>query len=98
MTAPVPPAFVYLAKAEKLIHALPAGTQFANADIYAEMRKTGWPDMTEPRQFGPLMQRLCKQGVIEKAGLQATATRSHGGIASVWRRTTNTNGNANGQL
>ena len=87
MTATVPPAFVYLQRAEKLIRALPAGTQFVNADIYSRMRAAGWPDMTEPRQFGPLLLRLRREGVIEKAGVQATTARSHGGVASVWRRT-----------
>ncbi|WP_157119792.1 hypothetical protein [Nocardia xishanensis] len=87
MTAATPPAFVYIQRAEKLIHELPAGTEFVNADIYARMKAAGWPDMPEPRQFGPMLLRLRREGVIEKAGVQATAARSHGGVASVWRRT-----------
>jgi hypothetical protein len=92
VTATIPPAFVYIQRAEKLIHALPAGTQFVNADIYARMRAAGWPDMTEPRQFGPMLLRLRRAGVIEKVGVLATTARSHGGVASVWRRTRNPNG------
>ncbi|MFE7744411.1 hypothetical protein [Nocardia sp. NPDC057455] len=87
MTTAVPPDFVYIQRAEKLIHALPTGTEFVNADIYAQMKKAGWPDMSEPRQFGPMLMRLRREGVIEKAGVRATTARSHGGVASVWRRT-----------
>ncbi|MGY1946624.1 hypothetical protein [Nocardia asiatica] len=87
MTAPVPPDFVYIQRAEKLIHALPAGAEFVNADIYARMKAAGWPDMAEPRQFGPMLQRLRSAGVIEKVGVLATTARSHGGVASVWKRT-----------
>lgn len=96
MTATVPPAFAYLQRAEKLITDLPAGTDFVNADIYNRMRAAGWPDMTEPRQFGPLLQRLNREGVIEKAGVQATTARSHGGVASVWRRTRSGEGHDRG--
>ncbi|MBF6540735.1 hypothetical protein IU418_26365 [Nocardia farcinica] len=88
MTATAPPDFAYLERAEKLIRDLPAGTCFANADIYARMRAAGWPDMAEPRRFGPMVQRLWRAGVIEKAGVSATTTRSHGGVASIWQRST----------
>ncbi|WP_280412594.1 hypothetical protein [Nocardia asiatica] len=87
MTAPVPPDFVYLQRAETLIHALRPGVEFVNADIYSRMKAAGWPDMSEPRQFGPMLMRLRREGVIEKAGVLATTARSHGGVASVWRRT-----------
>jgi hypothetical protein len=87
MTAAVPPDFAFIQRAEKLIHALQPGVEFVNADIYARMKNAGWPDMTEPRQFGPMLLRLRREGVIEKAGVLATTARSHGGVASVWRRT-----------
>lgn len=87
MTATVPPAAAYLERAEKLIRDLPNGTRFCNADIYARMRAAGWPDMTEPRQFGPMLLRLRTAGVIAKVGVTATTVRSHGGVASVWQRT-----------
>lgn len=89
MTANPPPDFVYLQRAEKLIRDLSSGAEFVNADIYARMKAAGWPDMPEPRRFGPLLMRLRREGVIEKSGVRATTARSHGGVASVWRRTAN---------
>ncbi|WP_109527218.1 MULTISPECIES: hypothetical protein [Nocardia] len=86
MTATAPPEFRYLERAEQLIRALPADTQFTNADIYARMRTAGWPDMQEPRRFGPLLQRLRADGVIVRVGVDASPARSHGGFATVWRR------------
>ncbi|MFF4026955.1 hypothetical protein ACFYY5_29305 [Nocardia elegans] len=88
MTAPNPPAFVYLQRAEQLVRSLPAGTEFVNADIHSKMRAAGWPELSEPRQFGPMLLRLKAAGLIEKTGVRATSARSHGGVASVWRRTT----------
>lgn len=87
MTATQPPEYRYLERAEQLITGLPDGTRFTNADIYARMRAAGWPDMNEPRQFGPLIKRLRRDGVIDLDGVEASAARSHGGFASVWRRT-----------
>ncbi|MBF6358154.1 hypothetical protein IU449_27025 [Nocardia higoensis] len=84
MTAP--PAPVYLARVEELIRALPAGAEFVNADMHARMRAAGWPDLSEPRLFGPFLLGLQKAGVISKVGLRATTARSHGGVATVWRR------------
>jgi alkylation response protein AidB-like acyl-CoA dehydrogenase len=89
MTATVPPQFRYLQRAEQLIRNLSAGTEFTNADIYARMKAAGWPDMTEPRKFGPMLQRLQRARVVEKVGWSATVARSHGGVASVWRRINN---------
>jgi hypothetical protein len=93
MTATIPPPFVYLERAAQLIHDLPAGTEFVNADIYARIRAT-WPDMGEPRAFGPLLVRLKRDGWIEKAGVEASTARSHQGIATVWRRTRKAKENA----
>ncbi|NKY60394.1 hypothetical protein [Nocardia flavorosea] len=90
MTATIPPPFVYLERATRLIHDLPAGTEFVNADIYARMRVAGWPSMGEPRQFGPMLVRLKRDGWIEKAGVDVSTSRSHQGIATVWRRTRKT--------
>lgn len=86
MTATVPPPFVYLERAEQLIRDLPAGTEFVNADIYAQIRAK-WPEMDEPRAFGPMLIRLKRDGVIEKVRVDVSRARSHSGIATVWQRT-----------
>ena len=87
MTAPIPPAFVYLDRAEKFIRELPAGDRFVNADIHSKMRAAGWLDLSESRQFGPMLLRLKRAGLIEKVGVETSSARSHSGVATVWRRT-----------
>lgn len=87
MTTTTPPAFVYLERAAQMIRDLPAGTEFVNGDIYNRMRAAGWPELDEPRKFGPMLLRLQRDGDIEKTGLRSTPARSHSGVASVWRRT-----------
>ncbi|WP_433193803.1 hypothetical protein ACQP1G_34160 [Nocardia sp. CA-107356] len=77
----------YLAAAEKLILALPVRTEFINADVHNAMRADGWPELSEPRRFGPMLLRLRREGFIEKVGSRSTRARSHGGMTSVWRRT-----------
>lgn len=77
----------YLATAEKLILALPVGTEFINADVQNTMRADGWPELPEPRQFGPMLLRLRNRGFIKKVDSRSTPARSHGGVTSVWRRT-----------
>lgn len=77
----------YLAAAASLILEFPAHHEFINADIHHAMRVDGWPELSEPRRFGPMLLRLRKGGFIEKLGSQSTPARSHGGVTSVWRRT-----------
>ena len=88
MTTPTSiPAGVYLDHAEKLIRAMAPGSKFVNADVHARMRAAKWPELDEPRRFGGLSVRLKHAGLIEKVGVESSPSRSHSGVASVWRRT-----------
>ncbi|WUA08671.1 hypothetical protein OG225_02695 [Nocardia sp. NBC_01377] len=77
----------YLAAATDIILNLPARHEFVNADIHRAMRANGWPELREPRHFGPMLIRLRNAGFIVKVDERSTRARSHGGMTSVWRRT-----------
>ncbi|MGY2090466.1 hypothetical protein [Nocardia gipuzkoensis] len=77
----------YLAAAAEIILDLPPQHEFVNADIHRAMRANGWPELREPRRFGPMLLRLRNAGFIVKVDERSTRARSHGGMTSVWRRT-----------
>ncbi|MGW4248264.1 hypothetical protein [Nocardia sp. NPDC004722] len=90
MTQPInaaDPAAAYIAAAEQVILAMPAGQVFINAEVLAAMRSGGWPELLEPRRMGSMLLRLRSHGYAEKIGNFATPARSHGGVTSQWRRT-----------
>lgn len=64
----------YLAAAEKFILELPVQTEFINAHVHNAMRANGWPELSEPRRFGPMLLRLRKEGFIEKVGSPVHST------------------------
>ncbi|MFC9874831.1 hypothetical protein [Nocardia salmonicida] len=78
----------HLAEAETRIINLPPGAEFVSSEIEAALRKEGWPPLAEPRALGHTLLRLRRRGYITKSGAMSTAVRSHGGVATVWRRTT----------
>ncbi|MFD3426065.1 hypothetical protein [Nocardia fluminea] len=78
----------YLTELERRIRDLPAGAEFVAGEIEAQMHRAGWPPLTEPRIIGPVLMRLRNRGWVHKSGTTSTKARSHGGMASTWRRTT----------
>lgn len=78
----------HLAEAENRIINLAPGTEFVASEIEATLRKDDWPALDEPRALGHTLLRLRRRGYIVKSGAMSTKSRSHGGVASVWRRTT----------
>ncbi|MEU3013387.1 hypothetical protein [Nocardia asteroides] len=78
-----------LAEAARRITDLPPGTEFATSEIAQQLRDEGWPPLPEPRALGGTVRKLCRAGLIVKSGAAAHASRSHGGIATMWRRTHN---------
>ncbi|WP_280420044.1 hypothetical protein [Nocardia carnea] len=87
---PLPTEGRYMAEVERMILALPAGSEFMAARLLNRMAADGWPPLDEPRSLGPLLLTLRRAGVIRKTGVTSTAARSHGGTASVWQRTDHT--------
>lgn len=76
-----------LAEAVRRITDLPPGSEFATAEIAQQLHDEGWPPLPEPRALGGKVRSLCRQGLIVKSGAAAHSARSHGGIATLWRRT-----------
>lgn len=78
----------YIAEMVRRIVDLPPGVEFVAGHIEAAMHSAGWLPLAEPRAIGPALMRLRNHGWITKSGVTSTKARSHGGVASTWRRTT----------
>lgn len=78
----------YITELTRRILDLPPGVEFVAGNIQAAMHRDGWFPLAEPRAIGPALMRLRNHGWINKSGVTSTKTRSHGGTASTWRRTT----------